>query len=374
MGRKKTRKQKLPNGFGSIVKRTRNGKEEFRVYAPAVYDETIGDYYQPPLGRVVSYNDGYRLLMEYNDNPKEIESKDITFGFICEKAIAQAIKECEKGKMTESNLRSIKGANNKVQKDKISNIKILKLMFFQLQEYLDSLSIGYTSKGYQINLFNRAISYAKNHLGVNINIDTNKLDIGEKPEESIFKPIDYQDVNTLWLHKQSRTSQIILILIYTGLRPSELLNIKIKNVFLNENYMIGGMKTKAGSDRLIPIHSVIKSLIKNFYNIDSEYLIHDENNKQISLKTFEIKFKELMIELKLISKNYKPYCTRHTFATRADECNFKEAILKVILGHSIKNDVTNSVYIHRKKEQIIKEIEKLNYNIIEENKIRLEVK
>ena len=183
MGRKKTRKQKLPNGFGSIVKRTRNGKEEFRVYAPAVYDETIGDYYQPPLGRVVSYNDGYRLLMEYNDNPKEIESKDITFGFICEKAIAQAIKECEKGKMTESNLRSIKGANNKVQKDKISNIKILKLMFFQLQEYLDSLSIGYTSKGYQINLFNRAISYAKNHLGVNINIDTNKLDIGEKPEE-----------------------------------------------------------------------------------------------------------------------------------------------------------------------------------------------
>ena len=280
MGRKKTRKQKLPNGFGSIVKRTRNGKEEFRVYAPAVYDETIGDYYQPPLGRVVSYNDGYRLLMEYNDNPKEIESKDITFGFICEKAIAQAIKECEKGKMTESNLRSIKGANNKVQKDKISNIKILKLMFFQLQEYLDSLSIGYTSKGYQINLFNRAISYAKNHLGVNINIDTNKLDIGEKPEESIFKPIDYQDVNTLWLHKQSRTSQIILILIYTGLRPSELLNIKIKNVFLNENYMIGGMKTKAGSDRLIPIHSVIKSLIKNFYNIDSEYLIHDENNKQ----------------------------------------------------------------------------------------------
>ena len=40
-------------------------------------------------------------------------------------------------------------------------------------------------------------------------------------------------------------SDIILIMIYTGLRPTELLEIQTENVHLNEKYMVGGMKTKA---------------------------------------------------------------------------------------------------------------------------------
>ncbi len=41
--------------------------------------------------------------------------------------------------------------------------------------------------------------------------------------------------------------------IYSGMRPVELLSIKLENVHLDGRYVIGGVKTKAGKDRIIPI-------------------------------------------------------------------------------------------------------------------------
>ncbi len=365
MTRKKTRRRKLPNGFGSIVKRTRNGKDEYRVYAPGVYDPEIKDYYQEPLARVESYNDGYKILLKYHENPYEVENKDITFGLLCEKTIELAQKDCDNNKMSRSNLRSLKGANNKLQMDNISKIKVLELKFFQLQIYLDSLNLGYTSKSYQINLFNRAFAYAKNYFEINIIIDTSELDIGKKLKSTLYKPIEDHDIKLFWNHRNRLIGKIILISLYTGIRPSEILEIKNINVFLDDNYMIGGMKTEAGTNRVIPIHHLIKPIIEELYDPNNKYLI-SENGNQKPLKKYEEEFKEFMIELGLESKEYLPYCTRHTFATKADECGFKEAILKTIIGHSLKNDVTNSVYIHRKKELIINEIEKLKYDIDDE--------
>ena len=54
-------------------------------------------------------------------------------------------------------------------------------------------------------------------------------------------------------------------MIYTGLRPTELLEILTENVHLEEKYMIGGIKTDAGKDRIIPLNDKIIPLIKNRY-------------------------------------------------------------------------------------------------------------
>ncbi len=55
---------------------------------------------------------------------------------------------------------------------------------------------------------------------------------------------------------------MILIGIYTGFRPSEVAALRVENVFLDENKLIGGMKTEAGTDREVPIHPFIKPLIE----------------------------------------------------------------------------------------------------------------
>ncbi len=51
---------------------------------------------------------------------------------------------------------------------------------------------------------------------------------------------------------------------YAGLRYGEISIIPLENIFLDENYMIGGIKSEAGIDREIPIHSKIKPIIARF--------------------------------------------------------------------------------------------------------------
>ena len=65
-----------------------------------------------------------------------------------------------------------------------------------------------------------------------------------------------------------------MILLYTGLRPSELAQIRTADVKLNERYMRGGMKTKAGKNRMIPLAEKIVTLIEFLYNSANEYLLN----------------------------------------------------------------------------------------------------
>ena len=59
-------------------------------------------------------------------------------------------------------------------------------------------------------------------------------------------------------------------------RPKALLEILTENVHLDEKYMIGGMKTEAGKDRIIPLNDKLIPLVKNRYDPNKKYLI---NNK-----------------------------------------------------------------------------------------------
>lgn len=48
---------------------------------------------------------------------------------------------------------------------------------------------------------------------------------------------------------------MILIGIYSGWRPQELSILKIADIDLENNTMFGGLKTDAGRNRCVPIHS-----------------------------------------------------------------------------------------------------------------------
>lgn len=85
-----------------------------------------------------------------------------------------------------------------------------------------------------------------------------------------------EEIKTLWSKLyEINNVDIILIMIYTGLRPTELLEILTENVHLEEKYMIGGIKTDAGNDRIIPLNDKIIPLIKNRYDPNKKYLINN---------------------------------------------------------------------------------------------------
>ena len=76
--------------------------------------------------------------------------------------------------------------------------------------------------------------------------------------EQIHDRYSDEEIKTLWSKLyEINNVDIILIMIYTGLRPTELLEIQTENVHLDEKYMVGGMKTEAGKDRIIPLNDNI---------------------------------------------------------------------------------------------------------------------
>lgn len=70
-------------------------------------------------------------------------------------------------------------------------------------------------------------------------------------------------------------------------------------------------------------------------------------------------FFDIMEELGL--EGYSPHCTRHTFASQAEVCNMRTRAIKLILGHSQKRDVTNSVYTHTDIGYLKKELSKYRF-------------
>ena len=127
--------------------------------------------------------------------------------------------------------------------------------------------------------------------------------------------------------------------------------------------MLGGLKTDAGKNRIVPIHPLIKPLIENrmkeAVSLHSEYLFNDSNGQQgihITYDKYRNRFEKVMKCLKL---KHRPHETRHTFITKAKACNVDEYTLKLIVGHAIV-DITEKVYTHRTIEQLKAEIVKIS--------------
>ena len=54
----------------------------------------------------------------------------------------------------------------------------------------------------------------------------------------------------------------ILIQCYMGWRPQELATLRLDEVHLDQWYMQAGMKTAAGKQRIVPIHTRIRDFVK----------------------------------------------------------------------------------------------------------------
>ena len=152
-------------------------------------------------------------------------------------------------------------------------------------------------------------------------------------------------------------ADMIVYACYSGWRPTELIKLKIKDVDLKNGFIKGGMKTSAGKNRLVPIHPLVEKIIMKYYDeaisIHSEYLFNDYSKKKgigLSYDQYLVRFKKV-IELMEFDTSMTPHCTRHTFITMAQRSGVDKYIIKIFVGHDIK-DITEYIYTHRTLEEM----------------------
>lgn len=183
------------------------------------------------------------------------------------------------------------------------------------------------------------------------------VDVGKREGKINRKPFTQDEIDKMFKYVDKlEYLDTVIIMCYSGLRIGELLDIKISNVHLEDRYMIGGLKTRAGIDRIIPINKKIEPFIRKYYekNKDKEYLIINSLGRKMEYSNYRReKFDNAMEKLQM---EHRPHDARHTFATLMDNANANKLCIKRIMGHA-SPDITDRVYTHKEIDELINAID-----------------
>ena len=163
-----------------------------------------------------------------------------------------------------------------------------------------------------------------------------------------------EEIDALW-KSDSVSAKSVLFLIYTGMRVSEFLQMKISDVHVDERYMIGGIKTEAGRNRVIPIHRRIIPIVQGFCDHGEKYLFPKRDGGCYDYRHYrDTHWKKAMNE---IGATHRIHDTRHTAASKMEASGIPLLHQKLILGHSIR-DLTQGTYTHVDKKTLISDMDK----------------
>ncbi len=346
---------KLPNGFGGITKMSGKRRNPYRVRITHGFTDE-GKQTFDTIGYYHTREEAITALSNYKQNPYDIQKDTITFAEVYNKWSEEHFKE-----ITKSAKRSWISSYHYCKP--IYNMRFKDIRVEHLEGTINDADVGQCTKQRMKSLFNLMYKYALRHEIADK--DYAQLCYSVKRGKPTIERIPFTDeeVETLWNNLDFPFVDMILIELYSGWRPQELAVLKCADINLDNMTMLGGLKTDAGRNRIIPIHSRIQELVKNRMS-DKEYLFYDLNsfysNDLYPVNTYERYYGRFQKVMTRFNMKHMPHDTRHTFITEAKEKQMNEYILKLIVGHAIK-DITEKVYTHRDIESLKVEIEKITY-------------
>lgn len=176
-----------------------------------------------------------------------------------------------------------------------------------------------------------------------------KLPENVKKEKEIFSEEDIQKLEA----DGSQAAKLTLMMVYTGMRIGELFGLRTENV--HETYVIGGEKTEAGRNRIIPIRSEGRKYFAEFRErAKGELLISGYAGQKVIANFRKRDYYPLLERLGISKKT--PHATRHTFASWAVANNIKPELLQKMLGHADYSTTAN-IYEHFDIDQLVNAID-----------------
>lgn len=153
-----------------------------------------------------------------------------------------------------------------------------------------------------------------------------------------------------------RNKAMLEVMYATGLRISELINLKLSNIDLELNLIktIG----KGNKERIIPIGDYATEYLKEYiYNYrhtflkreNSEYVFLNKSGTKMSRQMFFKIIQKLAIQ-KNIKTKFSPHTLRHSFATHMLEYGADLRTIQELLGHS--NISTTQIYTHMSTDKL----------------------
>lgn len=334
----------MPSGYGSIIKLKGNRRKPYQVRLTKEFTDEGKQIYMY-LGYFEKKEQAMIALSEYQSSPYDITRETITFEEVYKKMTKEHFP-----RVSDSAIENYSNCFRKYCKS-LYKTRFKDIRLTHLQGVIDDCGMAHPTRAMIKTLFRLMFKFAmKNDI---VDKDYSQyVDVGKREGKINRTPFTQEEIQKLFNNVDKlEFVDTILIMIYTGLRVGEMLDIKIENVHLDEGYMVGGFKTEAGRNRIIPINSKIEPFIKNYYekNKDREYLITNFKGNQMCYSNYRReKFDNIMEKLEM---KHRPHDARHTFASLMDSANANKLCIKRIIGHS-SPDITDGVYTHKTLEEL----------------------
>lgn len=225
--------------------------------------------------------------------------------------------------------------------------------------YLKKNNISNKTIAHSISCFKSFYKF----LIINKTVNNNIMESVESPKQtkSLPKVLSIEEVNKLLDIKPEndfdyRNKAMLELMYATGLRVSELVNLKLSDIDLN--MAIVKVMGKGSKERIIPIGDYAIASLKEYIlnhrnnmikrNIN-DYVFINNHGKCLTRQGF---FKIIKQEAKIknIKTDFSPHTLRHSFATHLLSYGADLKVIQELLGHSSIS--TTQIYTHISKEKL----------------------
>lgn len=331
---------RLPNKYGSVYKLSGNRRNPWAARKTTGWKDN-GQPIYAFVGYYPTRADALTALADYNKDPYDLHLSTITFGELYDRWSSEHFQ-----KISHSGAVSYTAAYRAC--DPISRMRVVDIKLDHLQQAMDDSGKNSPTLKTMKNLFGLMYDYAVVHEIVTPDkremiryLDTSKPGNPNKLARKIFTR---KEINKLWQLKDANVYiTAVLIMIYSGVRIGELLDLQKEDVHLNERWFyVKEAKTAAGI-REVPIAEKIVPFMKYWISRPCESLICSQADAPLPYYTFRDNY--WMAVMDILDMDHRPHDTRHTCISLLTEAGVDQRIIRKIVGHKGLG-VTETVYTH----------------------------
>lgn len=339
-----------PNGYGSVYKLSGKRRKPYGARITTGWDNDGKQVYKN-IGYYVTRTEAIMALADYNRNPYDLDAGKVTFGEVYERFSNERYP-----KLSKSNLHGYKAAYNVC--GSLLDIRFADIKKSHLQAVVDGCGKNYPTLRKLRVLLHQIFRYAmENDV---ISKDYSKfIEIAhhKTTDDNKRVPFAASEVRNLWQNvDRNEHVQIILMLIYSGVRISELLDLEKTDVYIEERYFdVTKSKTSDGI-RKVPISSKTLPFFEYWMSKDgSNHLLCTPEGKHFTYRNYyDSYWKPFMAEMNM---KHRPHDTRHTTISMLAAAKIDQTIIKRIVGHSGAMSLTERVYTHFEIQQLLDAID-----------------
>ena len=372
---KRKKYPRLPSSYGSIRYLGKGRTNPYAVHPPCTERDDLGFYIRPKaICYVPDWYTGFAVLSAWHAGTytpgleltirQEVTDSVSNLDAFCRRILKdQAPAKCSTGptfadvyglffdfkfgehaakKLSDSARGAVRSAYK--QLSALHDRPLADISLTELQEAVNGVQMSKSTMGNVTGLIKQIYHFA-------VPRELCPKDLGpyivtpSTPDEEHAKAFSDDDLVLLWKHQEDPIIRMVLIMIYSGFRVSAY---QTMYTDMTNLYFQGGVKTKAGKGRIVPIHDAIIPLVAR---CQGEYLCGYNPN------IFRVKMVAVLDQIGLTG--FTPHSTRHTFSRLCESYGVNEADRKRMMGHSFGGDITNAVYGHRSLEELRQEINKI---------------